>query len=421
MSETFCPLPWNHLATHPHGVCTLCCESEQTEGISQAFNEGSIRQLITLQNVDDFEEITNSDSFSRVRKQMLNGEKPVECRKCWDLESVGVNSKRYYESLRVPMDIEYARSITNEDGTLNQVEYEFVELRLGNHCNVQCRTCNPYSSSRWNKDWDVIYPERPALPNLMSQENFNWPLDQGFWDKLIKRCDNLKVLYINGGEPFIVDKHMDFLSTLVERGLSKNVEIVYSTNCTVINKDYEDVWKNFKHIQFMLSIDDVGERNEYIRTFTKWEKVLEFVDWMMSMSARYKNINYNILQTVSTYNVYYIPEFYDFFKDKVPLIGHPLEDDSLHIGHNFVNDPEHFDCRILPKEVQATIVDRLEGCQGYNDIKNYFSVDGDSRWGGAVHGNMKTFFEKTRSMDELRKQSFEKTFPELYELVKDYE
>ena len=48
----------------------------------------------------------------------------------------------------------------------------------------------------------------------------------------------------------------------------------------------------------------------------------------------------------------------------MPLIGHPLEDDSLHIGHNFVNDPEHFDCRILPKEVQDTIVKRLEGYQG---------------------------------------------------------
>ena len=110
--------------------------------------------------------------------------------------------------------------------------------------------------------------------------------------------------------------------------------------------------------------------------------------------CRYKNINYNILQTVSTYNVYYIPEFYDFFKDKVPLVGHPLEDSSLHISHNFVNDPEHFDCRILPKEVQDVIVKRLEGYQGYNDIKNYLSVDGESRWGGYVHGNMKTFLKK---------------------------
>ena len=174
MSKTFCSLPWNHLATHPHGVCTLCCESEQQDGISQiSLNDGNPRRLLTLKNVTDFSEITNSDSFSRVRKQMLEGEKPVECRKCWDLESAGMKNKRYYENRRVPMDLDYAKSITNDDGTLKKVDYEFVELRLGNHCNVQCRTCNPYSSSRWMKDWDVIYPERPSLPNMMSQDNFN--------------------------------------------------------------------------------------------------------------------------------------------------------------------------------------------------------------------------------------------------------
>ena len=422
MSETFCSLPWNHLATHPHGVCTLCCESEQHQGMSQAFNgdEGLTRKLVTLQNVDDFAEITNSDSFSKVRLAMLQGQKPKECRKCWDLESAGMKSKRYYENRRVPMDIDHAMSITNKDGTLKEVNYEFVELRLGNHCNVQCRTCNPYSSSRWLKDWDTIYPERPSLPEMLTQKNFNWPLDQGFWDKLITRCDKLKVLYINGGEPFIVDKHMDFLATLVERDLAKNVQIVYSTNCTTINKNFEDVWKNFKHIQFMLSIDCVGDRNEYIRTFTKWPKVLSFLDWMMSMSARYKNIDYNILQTVSTYNVYYIPEFYDFFKDKVPLVGHPAEDDSLHISHNFVTDPEHFDCRILPQEVQDIIVKRLEGYQGYNDIKNYFD-GGEGQWGSYQKSNMETFFQKTRALDASTNKKFEEYFPELYELIKKYE
>ena len=44
--------------------------------------------------------------------------------------------------------------------------------------------------------------------------------------------------------------------------------------------------------------------------------------------------------------------------------------------------------------MQEIIVKRLEGYQGYNDIKNYFNVDGESRWGGAVSGDMKTFFEK---------------------------
>ena len=35
--------------------------------------------------------------------------------------------------------------------------------------------------------------------------------------------------------------------------------------------------------------------------------------------------------------------------------------------------------------------------------------------------SMKVFFEKTRAMDVTRKDNFEITFPEFYELIKDYE
>ena len=42
MSDTFCPLPWNHLATHPHGMCTLCCESEQALNKSAAMNNNEL-------------------------------------------------------------------------------------------------------------------------------------------------------------------------------------------------------------------------------------------------------------------------------------------------------------------------------------------------------------------------------------------
>ena len=408
MSKTFCPLPWNHLATHPHGICTLCCESNQEEGQSQAFNETnnkSFRKFLTLQDVSDFSEITNSDSFSKVRLQMLNGEKPVECSKCWEAESVGNKSKRYYESRRLPLTLEEAKEITNDDGTLKEVNYEFVELRLGNHCNVQCRTCNPYSSSRWLKDWDNIYPERRALPEFTRKSSFNWPLEEEFWEKLIDRCNELRLLYINGGEPFLIDKHFNFLQTLVDKGISKNVEIVYSTNCTIINHTYEDIWKEFKKVQFMLSIDCVGERNEYIRTYTAWSKVLEFVDWMKDITSKNDNLDYNILQTVSTYNIFYIPEFYEYF-------------DGEHISHNFVKDPTQYDPLILPQVIQQKILDKLSGCGGYDVVKNYFNIEGISYTDLDL---MKSFFQKTGAMDVTKKTSFKKTFPEFYELIKDYE
>ena len=38
MSKTFCPLPWMHLGTHPHGGVTPCCISDMTAGKNRARN-----------------------------------------------------------------------------------------------------------------------------------------------------------------------------------------------------------------------------------------------------------------------------------------------------------------------------------------------------------------------------------------------
>jgi len=53
MSKTFCPLPWNHLATHPNGSVTLCCESDMENRNSESYNlEGDKRKFQTLHDTD---------------------------------------------------------------------------------------------------------------------------------------------------------------------------------------------------------------------------------------------------------------------------------------------------------------------------------------------------------------------------------
>ena len=34
--DKFCPLPWIHLGTHPHGGVTPCCISDMTAGKNRA-------------------------------------------------------------------------------------------------------------------------------------------------------------------------------------------------------------------------------------------------------------------------------------------------------------------------------------------------------------------------------------------------
>jgi hypothetical protein len=82
MSKTFCPLPWTHLATHPHGAVTLCCESNMTNRASDSQNANGDFQ--TFQTTEyDLNKIMNSDLFREVRMQMLNGKEPSVCSTCY--------------------------------------------------------------------------------------------------------------------------------------------------------------------------------------------------------------------------------------------------------------------------------------------------------------------------------------------------
>ena len=114
MSKTFCPLPWTHLATHPHGAVTLCCESDMTNRASDSQNAN--KDFQTFHNTDyNLDRIMNSDLFRDVRMQMLNGEEPRVCSKCYKYESMGNQSKRTIELERLDYSLEDAIVDTKYD------------------------------------------------------------------------------------------------------------------------------------------------------------------------------------------------------------------------------------------------------------------------------------------------------------------
>ena len=89
LDKSFCILPFNHLATHPDGKVTPCCESKLW---SSDGNENL--QL----GVSSLEEIRNSKNFTSLRDDMLNGRLNDSCNFCYDREAAGLDSKRTREN-----------------------------------------------------------------------------------------------------------------------------------------------------------------------------------------------------------------------------------------------------------------------------------------------------------------------------------
>ena len=101
MSKTFCPLPWIHLATRPNGDVSVCCTANASgAGKQDEKTAGLVKKDGIAMNLRDhtIEEVWNSEHMRRTRLQMLNGEIPSSCTKCFSEEAKGITSKRQWES-----------------------------------------------------------------------------------------------------------------------------------------------------------------------------------------------------------------------------------------------------------------------------------------------------------------------------------
>lgn len=392
MTKTFCPLPWTHLATHPQGGVSLCCESDMTDRNSDAYDIVNGEREFKSLNTDSFEKIFNSDYFKTVRKEFLNNQIPDACKKCFEYEKLGLRSKRLLESDRLNFSIDDAIKITRDDGSLDSVKFEFIELRLGNHCNLACRTCNPISSTKWIKDWEALHFEKFYIPRT----EFNWPLDENFWNRLCEHSASTRFIYINGGEPLLIDKHLNYLQFLIDNNYSQNISLMYSTNSTVVNDLYIDAWTKFKHVDICLSIDDIEDRNEYLRYPSKWNKTMECYQWFLNLNT-YSNINVRIMQTVSIMNIYYLKEFYEFFKD-------------VNISRNYVNFPEYYSPKNLTREMKNAVLEKHKSMPFETELTNLLSADGDE-------SRFKEFLSYNERLDVIRNEKFSSIFTEWSKII----
>src|SRR5688572_7287334 len=125
--ESFCVLPWVHLATHPQGQVSLCCRVDYEGGKGMARN-GSTHLNLNSSSITD---IMNSETHRHSRLQMLKGERPPACKGCYHDEDQGVESKRQRENnIFRSFDVARARERTDSEGNIIP-DLHFLELRLG--------------------------------------------------------------------------------------------------------------------------------------------------------------------------------------------------------------------------------------------------------------------------------------------------
>ena len=134
-NDEFCVLPWISLEASPIGTVRPCCLAEE----EILDNDGNKFQLISA----DFKHIQDSDYMRDLRTDFLMGDRPDTCVKCWAVEDAGGTSKRQHTLNRLK------HMSMGESWTQDAKPLMFLDLKLGNICNLKCRICGSWSSSQF--------------------------------------------------------------------------------------------------------------------------------------------------------------------------------------------------------------------------------------------------------------------------------
>ena len=127
----FCVLPWISLEASPIGTVRPCCLADD-EIVN---DQGQKFELMSA----DFADIQRSQYMKGLRQQFLNQQRPQTCRKCWNEERAGRTSKRMHTLDRLK------HVVPDETWNEDAKPLMFLDLKLGNICNLKCRICGSWS------------------------------------------------------------------------------------------------------------------------------------------------------------------------------------------------------------------------------------------------------------------------------------
>ena len=394
LPDKICMLPWISIEASPIGTARPCClakdEITKPDGSKYSLRETSL------------EEIYHSTYMQNLRQDFLAGNKPATCNRCWDEEAAGRTSKRINSRIRLK---EYYDLVDFQN--INPDQLWFIDLKLGNICNLKCRICGSWSSSKWAKE-EIDY-----IPELLDRKTHlaytylkdgAWPREtEVFWDNLKTLLPNIKYFEFTGGEPFLIEQHFELLRYAVEQDYSKNIEIHYNTNGTVFPEQAE-LWSNFKHVEIALSIDNVGARFEYERYGADWNEVQENISKFTAM--RSNKISTQLCTTMNIQNVYYLPELCDWISTQT----------FDHVYFNMLHDPWHMCISKMTAPAQELVIDRLTTHEFNSKYRaEILRIVQFIRNGEGSNGQ--EFLRKMQTTDEYRKQNLRDTHKEIAEAM----
>ena len=392
--KKFCVLPWVSLETSPIGTVRPCCLAD--DEIQD--NAGNKFKLLT----STFSDIQSSNHMQRLRQEFLEGQQPQTCRRCWAVEDAGGTSKRMHTLNRLK------HMGVSPEWTEDAKPLMFLDLKLGNICNLKCRICGSWSSSQFaTEELKFVDGDKKQSFHYQMLRDGAWPRENSqFWTELNNSLADIRYLEFTGGEPFLIQEHFDLLQTLVDQGVSNQIEIHYNTNGTQYPAHAESIWQHFKHVEIAFSIDDVGARFEYQRTNAVWAEVCDNIEQFRQMRARNTNITLQVCCTVNVFNVLYLTD----------VIAWIDQQNFDYVYWNMLHDAPWLSIAHLPTSAKIAIAARLNIEALPDKYRDELKKIVEFMYFGKSHDGQ-SLIKNIQQLDSRRNESFKAVAPEIASIL----
>lgn len=425
-NKTLCAVPFVSTMINTDTTVRYCCM------VKGQYNRVTKEDGTSYTCRDNFiEDSWNSTYMRNLRKDMITGTPITGCDVCYKQEANGRISNREHSirewSWRLGVDQLQAiiEQATHNDGVIDTPPV-YLDLRLGNLCNLKCRMCNPWNSSQIAKEhleleaknpqyaatWRQVFGRFPAT--IMDDQQ--WFDHDIMWDQVISLIPTLKKVYMTGGEPTLIKNNFKFMEECIRQG-RKDIVLFFNTNCTNVNKKFLDLIKQFDVVNINASLDGTGIVNEYIRAPSNWEQISANIEQLAALP----NVVLGITPTIQIYNMFNVVDLVKWVEGLRARYSKAVFIDFLINNH-----PHHLNTNIVPQELRDEALEQLLSFRD-GDMMPHEKMTMDSLNGLIGHlrsppspdsaAQMEHFKTYTSALDEERGQSLAVVHPRLGALL----
>tara|TARA_Y100000591_G_C21690506_1_gene622849 strand:+ start:16 stop:864 length:849 start_codon:yes stop_codon:yes gene_type:complete len=262
-----------------------------------------------------------------------------------------------------------------------------------------------------NEDWGNDKPDKKLIE-----------LDDDTWDSLDKWIPYVKRVFMTGGEPTIIKRNLDYIQKIIETGHSKNIELIFTTNATNVNKQFLKVIKDFGKVHFSVSIDGTGDLANYIRFPSNWNKIKENL-----YTIGQNQVGIALNTTVQWLNMTRLDEMFKFIEEYIA--SKPKQ--FAGVWFQLVQHPSYLDPMFAPKFMKEKAIEDIENYMKTSTILN------DDKFNDILYGEFAKSLKQTKeflqnnidntkhvdefimrmnTLDRLRSQKLTDVLPEFEQL-----